>query len=171
MKRSIPIALLLIVGLTGFLVPVLTHHAKAQDAPPAVLSPTEIIDQIMSRIGQGRIDDAVGMMEGLKNQGDLQQAARNRLITLRDDQGQYHGYDVAAVQRYTPQLQTVDVLAYYDNQPVLFRFHFYRPVVANGGKWAILGFQVSTAVQEMADILKDTPVDYVGNRAAKGAGQ
>jgi len=167
MKRSIPIVLAIV--LTAVLICAITHRAKAQDAAaPAVATPNEVIDQIMSRIGQGRVDDAVAMMEGLKNQGDMQQAARNRLITLRDDQGQYHGYDIAAVQRFTPQVQSVDVLAYYDSQPVMFRFHFYRPVVENNGKWAILGFQVSTAVQEMAETLKDTPVDYVGNRAAKG---
>jgi hypothetical protein len=166
MKRRL--SLLCVVLLTiAFLIPQVTRRVRAQDAAPApVPTPNDVIDQIMGQIGQGRIDDAVGMMDGLKNQADLKSAARSRLITLRDDQGQYHGYDIAAVQRFTPQLQTDDVLAYYDDQPVLIRFHFYRPILT-GGKWAILGFQVSTSIEEMKDILKDTPVDYVGRRKAE----
>ncbi len=169
MKQKLYFALMVIV--TVLVVQLIPHHVHAQDAgaPPVVQAPSEVIDQIMSRIGQGQIDNAVGMMEGLKNQGELQQAARNKLIGLRDDQGQYKGYDVAAVQRFTPQLQIVDVLAYYENQPVLFRFHFYRPVASSSGKWAILGFQVSTSVQDISEVLKDTPIDYVGNRATKNA--
>jgi hypothetical protein len=159
MKRRLPILCGVLIA-TG-LIPLLALHVRAQDAA-AVPTPNELIDQMMSQIGQGRIDDAVGMMDGLKNQADLKSAARSRLINLRDDQGQYHGYDIAAVQRFTSQLQTDDVLAYYDDQPVLIRLHFYRPIA--NGKWAILGFQVSTSIQEINDVLKDTPVDYVGRK-------
>jgi hypothetical protein len=148
---------------------ILAGHAmrisKAQDAPApatAVAAPTEVVDQIMGLIGQGRIDDGVAMMEGLKNQPDLRQAARDRLIHLRDEEGAYRGYDVAAIQRFTNQFEIMDVLAYYDDQPVLFRFHFYRPQTTENAKWMVLGFQATTSTQEITDVLKDTPVDYVG---------
>lgn len=167
MKRAISILLALV--FTGFLIPTTGHRASAQDTgATAVATPAEVIDQTMNLIGQGRIDDAVAGMEGLKNQTELKQEARARLITLRDDQGQYHGYDIAAIQHLTGQFERIDVLAYYDDQPVLFRYHFYRPQVQNGGKWAILGFQISTSVAEISDILRDTPVDYVGHKNAKG---
>jgi len=159
-KNSLLIRVLLIIGLV--MAGIALRETKAQDASTAVVSPTAVVDQIMGLIGQGKIDDAVGMMEGLKSQLDLREAARDRLIHLRDEQGAYRGYDVAAIQRFTGQFQTMDVLAYYDEQPVLLRFHFYRPQTQNGAKWTVLGFQVSTAVQEITDILKDTPVDYVG---------
>ncbi len=164
MKRAISAALVIL--MIGLMSPSLTHRAKAQDAgdaPPA--TPQQIIDQIMGQIGQGRIDDAIGNMEGLRNQIELRQAARVRLIGLSNEQGQYAGYDIAAVQKFTSRFQTINVMAYYNEQPVLFRFAFYRPQVANNGKWLILGFQVNTAVAEIVDVLKDTPVDYVGSRA------
>jgi hypothetical protein len=150
----------LVIGLV--VAGVMLRESRAQDASAPVASPTDVVDQIMGLIGQGKIDEAVGMMEGLKAQPELREAARDRLIHLRDEQGPYRGYDVAAVQRFTGQFETLDVLAYYDEQPVLLRFHFYRPQTQNSIKWMVLGFQASTAVQEITEILKDTPVDYVG---------
>jgi len=61
------------------------------------------------------------------------------------------------------QFQTLDVLAYYDQQPVLFRFHFYRPQKQDAVKWMVLGLHVITGLQEITELLKDTPVDYVGH--------
>jgi hypothetical protein len=153
---AVAVSLILLVGYR-------LQSSKAQDTPaPAVAAPTEVVDQIMGLIGQGRIDDGVAMMEGLKNQVDQRQAARDRLIHLRDEEGTYRGYDVAAIQRFTNQFEIMDVLAYYGDQPVLFRFHFYRPQTSNSVKWMVLGFQVTTSTQEITEVLKDTPVDYVG---------
>jgi hypothetical protein len=139
------------------------RESRAQEAPAAaVVNPSDVIDQIMGLIGQGKIDEAVGMMEGLKAQPNLREAARDSLIHLHDEQGPYRGYDIAAIQRFTGQFETADVLAYYDEQPVLLRFHFYRPQKQNDIKWMVLGFQVSTALPEITEVLKDTPVNYVG---------
>ena len=50
---------------------------------------------------------------------------------MRDAQlGAYHGYDIAETVSFTPRFQVLDVLAYYDRQPVLFRYEFYRPADA-----------------------------------------
>jgi hypothetical protein len=144
------------------------RQSKAQDAatapPVPVATPSELVDQIMGLIGQGKIDDSIALMEGLKNQPDLREAARNRLVRLREDEGNYHGYDIAAVQRFTSQFQTLDVLAYYDDQPVLMRLHFYRPQKDDSVKWMVLEFQVHTGLAEITDELKDTPIDYVGRK-------
>jgi hypothetical protein len=163
--RPIPFAFLL-CSIALIFAGYTLRPSKAQDAPPPppVATPTEVVDQIMVLIGQGRIDDGVALMEGLKAQSDMRQAARSRLIALRNDQGTYRGYDIAAVQRFSGQFQTVDVLAYYDEQPVLFGFHFYRPQVQDNVKWMVLGLQVTTSVQEITDVLKDTPVDYVAHK-------
>jgi hypothetical protein len=142
------------------------RSAKAQDAPPppAVLTPTQVVDQIMTLIGQGRIDDAVSMMEGLKTQSDMRQAARTHLIALRNDEGAYRGYDIAATQRFSGQFEIVNVLAYYDDQPVLVRLHFYRPQLRDDIKWMVLDLEVMTSLHEMTEVLKDTPIDYVAHK-------
>ena len=161
MKRSLTAAFLIIA--IGLLIPAVTHRARAQDAAaPAVPPPNEIIDQIMTQVAQNQIDDAVALMDGLKNQAELKESARSALLRLRTDQGQYHGYELAATQKFTSRFETVDVLAYYDQQPVLMRFHFYRPDLQNNGKWAILGFQVSTDLPEVLTILKEAAVENVG---------
>ena len=104
-------------------------HAQAQDVPAGFAPPSEIIGQMMGLIGQNKIDEATAMMDGLKDQPDARNAARDKLIRLRDELGAYRGYDIAASQRFTSQFQIVDVMAYYDQQPVLMRFHFYRPAI------------------------------------------
>jgi hypothetical protein len=139
-------------------------RTRAQDTPPAVLAtPSDVISQIMSLVGQSRIDEAIALMDGFKNQPELREAARTGLLHLREEDGTYRGYDIAAVQKFTGQFQTDDVMAYYDEQPVLFRFHFYRPQTQDNTKWVVLGFQVSTTQQEITEVLKDTPAEYPGH--------
>lgn len=143
---------------------------KAQDASPsvtgpAVTAPADIIDQMMSLIGQNRIDDATALMGNLKSAPDLRSTAREQLSHLHDDQGSYHGYELAAVQKFSNQFQTFNVMAYYDEQPVLLRFHFYR--TQNTGSWNVNGFQAVTNVAEITEVLKDTPIDYPAHRIAK----
>jgi hypothetical protein len=163
MKRSLTAAFLILA--IGLLIPTGTPRAKAQDAAAtAVATPNDIIDQFMTQVGQNEIDNAVALMDGLKNEAELRESARAGLLRLRTDQGQYHGYEIAAVQKFTSRFQTVDVLAYYDQQPALLRFHFYRPDVQNNGKWAILGFQVDTDMQEVVTILKDAALVDVGRK-------
>jgi len=138
--------------------------SRAQDSAPvvAVATPTEVVDQIMTQIGQNQIDDAVSLMEGLKDQPELRQAARESLVHVRETEGTYRGYDVASIQRFSPRFQTMKVLAYYDDQPVLLRIHFYRPQKQDGVKWLVLSFHVITELPEMTEMLKDTPIDYAG---------
>jgi hypothetical protein len=162
-KQSLTAAVL-ILGIC-LLVPAITHRVKAQDAAAAaVATPNDIIDQFMTQVGQNNIDNAVSVMDGLKVDADLKQSARDTLIRVRTDQGQYHGYDIAAVQSFTGRFETFDVLAYYDQQPVLFRFHFYRPDTQNNGKWDILGFQVHTDLAEVVAELKDVMNEKITRR-------
>jgi len=163
MKRSLTAASLIFV--IALLVPLIAHHVKAQDAAGApVPSPNDIIDQFMTQVGQNQIDNAVSVMDGLKIDADLKQSARNDLIRVQSDQGRYHGYEIADTERFTNRFQTIDVLAYYDQQPALFRFHFYRPDTQNNGKWDILGFQVHTDLPEIVTMIKDATSDTAGRR-------
>jgi len=157
------LALLISVGIATAVI--FWQHpspVQAQDVPAGFPPPSEIISQMMSLIGQNKIDEATAMMDGLKDQPDARNIARDKLIHLRDEQGVYRGYDIAASQRFTGQFQIVDVMAYYDQQPVLMRFHFYRPQLTSG--WNVLGFQIQTSVQDITTILHDMPVDYRTNK-------
>ena len=159
-------AALLICALLIF-----THKPASTQADDGLsmplATPEETVAPIMAQIGAGKIDEAVAMMDGLNSQPNLKEAARDRLLHLRDEQGRYRSYDIAAVQKFTKQFQTLDVMAYYDLQPVLLRFHFYRAQLDPSVKWTILGFQETSSMQEIVDILKDTPVEYTAAKSEK----
>ncbi len=143
----------------------MTFRVTAQ-APPPAGTPTDMLGHIMEMIGQGRIDEAVSLMDGLKSNADLKQDVTAQLVHLRDEQSPYHGYEIAATQRFTGEFQRIDVVANYDQQPVLLRFSFYRPL-GNEGKWTVLYCHVHTNILEILDLLKDSPVDYFAGRATR----
>jgi hypothetical protein len=121
-------------------------------------TPSAAIDRIMGLIGQGKVDDAM-TGDFLKDDPDARQAIRARLIALRDEQQHYYGYDIPAIQRVSPRLQTLWILAYYDEHPVLFRAQFYRPTGQASDPWKVLEFVVETTPSEA---LKEMPIDYYG---------
>src|SRR5438132_4433175 len=108
-----------LVALTGGL------RADSTDRPPAAPAAADTtyggtIDRVMGQIVAGRIDEALGAIEFLKQQPDTRAALRDHLVQLANQQQHLYGYDIAAVQRFSERLQTVSVLAYYEQQPILF---------------------------------------------------
>ena len=123
--------------------------------------PAKVVDNIMSALSNGHIDDAMSLMAGLKDYPDERDAARNTLLTLQSEQGQVRGHDLAAVQKFSGQLEADDVLVYFDKVPVLMRFTFYEP--KPNADWQVLGLTVLPAGR-IGETLRDAPVDYVGQR-------
>ncbi len=161
--RRIAISVLAVIGILS----AVAYRVTAQDAAAPGSKPAEIVDRVMGLIGQGRVDDAVTMMDGFKNHPDFKEGVRNQLISLRTEQGQYHGYDIAATQRFTPNFQKLDVLANYEDQPVLLRFSFYRP--STDGKWTVLWFRVNSSVAETVDILRDSQAEAAARHGRDGS--
>jgi hypothetical protein len=156
-KVRLIVALLAVAIVAGAAVTV--HSAGQTTAQPGW---TGVVDRLMSQIGTGKIDDALATIDFLKDQPDARAALRERLIEITNAQQQrYYGYDVAAVQRFTDRLQTVSVLAYYGEQPLIFRFEFYRPQQREDQPWVIQSLSLHPNVTEE---LKDVPVDYFGHR-------
>jgi hypothetical protein len=170
-RRSPVIALALIAAaaLTLLLVPQSTAPAAPQE--PAVPAPPPqrespygaTIDRVMGQIVAGRIDEALAAIEFLKQQPDTRSALRDHLVELANTQQHLYGYDIAALQRFSDRLLTVSVLAYYEQQPILFRFELYRPQGRTDQPWLVQALSLHIDVMEE---LKDTPVDYVARRAA-----
>jgi hypothetical protein len=154
---TVAAAMLLVVGLA----------IQARSAEETTRSaPLADVERIMGLIGNGKIDEAMTGNDFLKNEPDGRQAIRAQLIGLRDSQQHYYGYDVAAVQRFSPRLQTVWVLAYYDQRPVLMHMQFYRPTGRADEGWTVLDFRLD---ENFAEVLKDVPVDYPGHAGAPAA--
>jgi hypothetical protein len=134
-----------------------TARAQQDPAPAALASYSQAVDNIMDLLGKGRIDDALAAIDFYKTQPDAKQTMRDRLIALDARQSHYYGYDIVSVQRFSPRLQSVSVLACYDLQPVLFHFDFYHPESGGNQPWIIPGFSMH---EDVVDQLKDVPVDY-----------
>ena len=138
------------------------RRTAAQDAPSADDGPAAVAGKIMGSIGSGQVDDALAAMTGLNQEADLKAAAQQDLLRVRDAQlGAYHGFDVATTVRFTPRLQALDVIGYYDKQPVLFRFEFYRP--QDTVPWQVQDLQVNPQMSGIVETLReDTPGLGVG---------
>ncbi len=141
------------------------RRSAAQDTPAAAAgsdSPATIVDRSMGPVGAGQADDAVAAMAFMPQQQDQKDAARRDVFAVRDATlGGYHGYDVAQTVVFTPRFQVLDVVGYYDKQPVLFRYEFYRPT--DGGPWTVLTLKVDQTEAGMTEILReDAPGIGVG---------
>ena len=157
MRRRTASATALTIGLAIAVVTAHVHRSTAQQTPAASTA-AKTLEPIMTAIGKGQFDDAVGLMDGLKSNADQKQAARSALGAVRDAQlGNWQGYEVANTVTFSTRLQTLDVLGYYDLQPVLFRFQMYEP--ADNGPWQVLELKVDGNLVTATQTLRDDAPD------------
>jgi hypothetical protein len=139
------------------------RRSAAQDNPAGeTVAPTAMVDKAMVAIGNGQADDAVTAMAFMAVQQDERDAARRDILALRDSQlGNYHGYDLAQTVPFTPRFEALDVVGYFDRQPVLFRYEFYRP--QENGPWTVLTLKIDPTEAGMVEVLReDAPGVGVG---------
>ena len=157
MRRRTTSATALAIGMAVVAAAAWVRRSPAQAAAGGPTA-AKTLDPIMTQIGKGQFDDAVGLMDGLKANADQKQAARSALAAVRDAQlGNWQGYEVANTVSFSNRLQTLDVLGYYDLQPVLFRFEMYEP--ADGGPWQVLELKVDGNLVTSTQTLRDDAPD------------
>jgi hypothetical protein len=147
---------------------VAVRHTSAQDDAPAG-GPSQVLSKVMASIGSNQVDDAVAQMDGLKDNGAEKDGVRAALLAVRDvpHLGAYHGYDVPAVVHYSARLQTLDVLAYYDLQPVLYRFEYYQP--SDNAAWQVLDLRVDWGLTTAMETLRDDASNSALGRGGRAA--
>ena len=155
MRRTLPA---LVLGATAVALAVtaaVVRPTAAQDeSPTASGGATKLVERVMTAVGHGQIDDAVGLMEGLKARGAQKDDVRSALLAARDGQlGPWRGYELSTVVRFSGRLQTLDVLGYYDLQPVLYRFELYQP--AADGVWTVLDLRVEGDLDKATEVLRE----------------
>jgi len=160
---ALAIVLLVIAGLAVVARSADDPNASAGNWPRGDVQPAYMdnVDKVMNAIGDGKVDDAVALMDVMKKNPDLREQTRSRLNDLHLQEGNGYGYDVVSVQRFSDRLHIVSVLGYYQDFPVLFRFQMYHPKGQND-PWMVLDFEIHANV---AEELKDTPIDYVRHRS------
>ncbi len=157
--RTVTIGVLL-AGAAAAVTGLAVRPTRAQDGGGAgPTPPAKVIDNIVTVLVNGKVDDAVSLMAGLKDYPDERDAARNTLLTLQGEQGQPLGHDLVAVQKYSGRMEADDVLVYFEKVPVLMRFTMYEPRA--NADWQVLALAVLPA-GKIGETLHDAPVDYVG---------
>jgi hypothetical protein len=127
-----------------------THNAAIPSYAPT-------IENIMDLLSRSRFDEALANIDYFKDQPDAKEAMRTRLIRLNTSQHHNYGFDIVAAQRFSPRMQTVTVLSYFDVQPIEFTFDLYHPEMRDDVAWSIAGFRMH---ENVVEDMKDVPVDY-----------
>ena len=118
--------------------------ASAQPARPVDAVRTDLrpkVEELLSLYSQGKIDDLLQRMPvaPAESRDDFENLRRD-LIGLTGVAGRYLGFDIVASETLSDRYHEVYVLAYFEKEPILFEFGFYRP----GAAWQVQRFKVET---------------------------
>jgi len=111
--------------------------ARVPDAVRTELRPR--VEELLTLYSQGKIDDMLQRMPIAPAQTrDEFDNLRRELIALTGIAGRYLGFDIITSQALTERYHEVYVLAYFEKEPILFEFGFYKP----GEVWQVQRFKV-----------------------------
>jgi len=127
--------------------------ASAQPARPVDAVRTDLrpkVEELLSLYSQGKIDDLLQRMPvaPAESRDDFENLRRD-LIGLTGVAGRYLGFDIVASETLSDRYHEVYVLAYFEKEPILFEFGFYRPADA----WQVQRFKVKTDLGPFLDTL------------------
>jgi hypothetical protein len=122
--------------------------ARQSDAVRTELRPK--VEELLSLYGQGKIDDLLQRMPvAPADNRDEFDSLRRELIGLTGVAGRYLGFDIVALETLSDRYHEVYALAYFEKEPILFEFGFYRP----GEAWQVQRFKVKTDLGPFLDAL------------------
>jgi hypothetical protein len=122
--------------------------ARSADAVRTDLRPK--VEELLALYSQGKIDDLLQRMPvPPADTRDEFENLRRELIGLTGIAGRYLGFDIVASETLSDRYHEVYVLAYFEKEPILFEFGFYRPADA----WQVQRFKVKTDLGPFLDVL------------------
>jgi hypothetical protein len=130
-----------------------TTDASAKDRPssPATLPGKytvtgmdeymPIVSQVLSLLTQDKIDEGMNLMappwvaRGTPEMDGFKKQLTEQFRVIRENCGNYHGCEAISTQALTSRLQKVNVLCFFDKQPVIFKLVMYK----SKDTWLFLG--------------------------------
>ncbi len=122
--------------------------ARQGDAVSRELRPK--VEELLALYGQGKIDDMLQRMPvGTGETRDDFDNLRRELIGLTSIAGRYQGFDIVTSTTLSDRYHEIYVLAYFEKEPILFEFGFYRLADA----WQVQRFKVRPDLDTFLDTM------------------
>ena len=127
--------------------------ASAQVPRPADVIRTELrprVEELLTLYSQGKFDDMLQRMPVAPAQTrDEFDSLRHDLVAVSTIAGRYLGFDIVTSQTLSDRYYEIYVMAYFEKEPVLFEFGFYRPA----DTWQVQRFKFRTDLGTFLDTL------------------
>jgi hypothetical protein len=108
------------------------------------------VQELLTLYGQGKIDDMLQRMPvaPAETRDDFDNL-RRELIGLTSIAGRYEGFDIVTSLALSGRYYELYVLAYFEKEPILFEFGFYKPADA----WQVQCFKVRPDLNTFLDTM------------------
>jgi hypothetical protein len=152
--RPAPVVALVGVALAACCLFMAWHgNEPAAAAGPGDAVSTELrpqVQELLALYGQGKIDDMLQRMPvaPAQNRDDFENL-RRELIGLTNVAGRYQGFDIVTSLPLSGRYCELYVLAYFEKEPILFDFGFYKA----GDAWQVQRFKVRPDIDTFLDAM------------------
>ena len=112
-----------------------------------------LLEALIDHVGEGRIDDAVGILANDTSKGvpeSKRDDVKRTLAAIYAGSGKYDGHEVIAVRPLTSRLHRVYAVAYHERQPLIYTFTMYH---FEGG-WKINHVHWDDNVSKLAEVVQ-----------------
>ena len=112
-----------------------------------------LLETLIDHVGEGRIDDAVGILANDTSMGvpeSNRDGLKRTLAAIYAGGGEYDGHEVIAVRPISSRLHRVYALAYHQRQPLVYTFTMYQ----FQGDWKINHVHWDDNVGKLADVVR-----------------
>jgi hypothetical protein len=108
------------------------------------------VEELLTLYSQGKVDDMLQRMPVAPAQTrDEFDSLRHDLVAVSTIAGRYTGFDIVRSRTLSDRYYELYVLAYFEKEPVLFEFGFYRPA----DTWQVQRFKFRTDLGPFLDAL------------------
>lgn len=142
-------ALLLLIASPALLAqePTTANDAQQIDQPYLAL-----LETLIDHVGEGRIDDAIGILQDETSKGvpdASRESLKRTLAAIYGGGGKYDGHEIIAVRPVSDRLHRVYAIGYHERQPLVYTFTMYR----FDGQWKINHVHWDDNIDKLADAL------------------
>ena len=124
----------------------IAEHGDQLDQPYVPL-----LETLIDHVGEGRIDDAIGILEDKSTKGVPESSRENvkrALAAIYGGGGKYDGHEVVAIRPISSRLHRVYAVAYHERQPLVYTFTMYQ----FEGQWRINHVHWGDDIAKLSDV-------------------
>ena len=111
-----------------------------------------LLETLIDHVGEGRIDDALTILENDTSKGVPEQSRdslKRTLANIYGGGGKYEGHEMVALEMVSARLHRAYAIAYHERQPVIYTFTMYQ----FDGEWKMHHVNWNDNIAELAEIV------------------